>query len=55
MATKFCLKIAFMLSFVLVCTNANNEIFNVLSYGAKADGATDDSEVRIIKYMQFFF
>lgn len=50
MASKFCLKIVLILSLVFVCTNADDKIFSVISYGAKADGVTDDSEVRTNSY-----
>ncbi|TMW85952.1 hypothetical protein EJD97_022197 [Solanum chilense] len=44
MASKSCLEIAFIFGLVLVCTNAEEKVFNVLSYGAKADGVTDNSK-----------
>ncbi|KAH0655760.1 hypothetical protein KY285_030642 [Solanum tuberosum] len=44
MASKSCLEIAFIFGLVLVCTNAEGKVFNVLSYGAKADGVTDNSK-----------
>ncbi|XP_015170035.1 exopolygalacturonase-like [Solanum tuberosum] len=44
MTSKCCFKIGFILGLVFVCTNAQEKVFNVLSYGAKADGRTDDSK-----------
>ncbi|XP_055824318.1 exopolygalacturonase-like [Solanum dulcamara] len=44
MTSNYCLEIVFIIGLVLVCTNAEGKIFNVLSYGAKADGVTDDSK-----------
>lgn len=55
MASKSCLEIAFIFGLVLVCTNAEEKVFNVLSYGAKADGVTDNSKVRIIILLFFNF
>ncbi|MCD7459125.1 hypothetical protein HAX54_040164 [Datura stramonium] len=43
MASKFCLDIALILGFFCVCIHAQEKVFNVLSYGAKADGKTDNS------------
>ncbi|MCD9646093.1 hypothetical protein HAX54_035618 [Datura stramonium] len=51
MASKFYFEIAFILGLVLVCTNADNKIFNVLSYGAKADGVTDNSKAFLDAWM----
>ncbi|KAK4360338.1 hypothetical protein RND71_019290 [Anisodus tanguticus] len=45
MASKSCIEISLILGLVLVCTNAEDNVFNVLSYGAKADGVTDDSKI----------
>lgn len=53
MASKSCLEIAFIFGLVLVCRNAEGKIFNVLSYGAKADGVTDDSQVRTSHFIFF--
>ncbi|KAK4360264.1 hypothetical protein RND71_019216 [Anisodus tanguticus] len=44
MALKSCFKIAFILGLVLLCTNAEGKVFNVVSYGAKADAVTDNSK-----------
>ncbi|XP_004248938.3 exopolygalacturonase-like [Solanum lycopersicum] len=44
MTSKCCFTIGVILGLVFVCTNAQEKVFNVLSYGAKADGMTDDSE-----------
>ncbi|KAK6784534.1 hypothetical protein RDI58_017989 [Solanum bulbocastanum] len=44
MASKSCLEIAFIFGLVLLCPNADGKVFNVLSYGAKADGVTDNSK-----------
>lgn len=55
MTSKSCLEIAFIFGLVLVCTNAEGKIFNVLSYGAKADGVTDDSKVRTYHFIFLMF
>ncbi|XP_049394854.1 exopolygalacturonase-like [Solanum stenotomum] len=41
----------FILSLIFVRTNADDKIFSVISYGAKADGVTDDSEVFLKAWM----
>lgn len=63
MSSKSCFEIAFILGLIFVCTNAEDRVFNVHSYGAKADGITDDSKVRsnhftfqcVISYYQFIW
>ncbi|XP_049399848.1 exopolygalacturonase-like [Solanum stenotomum] len=44
MTSNSCFKIGFILGLVFVYTNAQEKVFNVHSYGAKADGRTDDSK-----------
>ncbi|XP_027767922.1 exopolygalacturonase-like [Solanum pennellii] len=44
MTSKSYFKIAFILGLIFVCTNAQEKVFNVHSYGAKADGRTDNSK-----------
>ncbi|KAK4379572.1 hypothetical protein RND71_001434 [Anisodus tanguticus] len=44
MASKSYFEIVFILGRVLVCTNAEDKLFSVLSCGARADGATDNSD-----------